>query len=126
MWLNWAERITVAWQSSVEGILEAGRLLIEAKASLPHGEFAEMVESDLPFTPGTAARLMKIARDERITNPAHVPFLPPNWGTLYELTKLPDEQFEAKIADGTIRPDIGAARDCPGAENRATGGDARG
>ena len=49
---------------------------------------------------------MKIVQDQRITNAAHAQLLPPSWGTLYELTKLDDAAFEAKIADGTIRPDL--------------------
>jgi hypothetical protein len=30
----------------------------------------------------------------RLANTAHVPHLPPSWGTLYELTRLDDEAFE--------------------------------
>jgi N6-adenosine-specific RNA methylase IME4 len=35
-----------------------------------------------------------------------VQHLPASWGTLYELTKLDDDQFEARIEDGTINPDM--------------------
>jgi N6-adenosine-specific RNA methylase IME4 len=35
-----------------------------------------------------------------------VSHLPASWGTLYEMTRLNDEQFKAKVADGTIRPDV--------------------
>ena len=90
---SWAERITAAWQSSLEGILAAGRLLAEAKAALPHGEFICMIEAELPFKASTAQRLMKIAADKRISNTANVQHLPAHWGTLYELTKLPDDKF---------------------------------
>jgi N6-adenosine-specific RNA methylase IME4 len=103
---GFTQKIVAAWRSSFEGILETGRLLTEAKAKLPHGTFEAMVENDLPFKPSTAQRLMKIASDERLANPAHVQLLPPSWGTLYELTKLPDEVFEAKLADGTIHPEM--------------------
>jgi hypothetical protein len=67
----------LAWRSSLSGILEAGRLIAEAKAALPHGEFMAMVENDLPFKPSTAQRHMKIASDERLSNAAHVQHLPP-------------------------------------------------
>jgi hypothetical protein len=102
----WAARITACWRASVEAILEVGRLLIAAKEALPHGQFGPMIKSELPFTESTAQRLMTIAADQRLSNPAHVQHLPPSWGTLYELTKLPDDEFEAKISDGTIRPDM--------------------
>lgn len=102
----WATRISACWQASFKAILEVGRLLAEAKAALPHGEFGHMIERDLPFSSSTANRLMTIAADERISNPAHVQHMPTSWGTLYEITKLDDAQFEQKIKDGTIKPDM--------------------
>ena len=103
---TWAERISAAWQSTIVGILDTGAYLIAAKAELAHGEFVSMLERELPFKPSTAQRLMKIAGDERLTNTAHVQLLPPAWGTLYEITKLPDEVFYAKIEDGSIHPEM--------------------
>jgi hypothetical protein len=80
---DWAMRIAEAWQSSVANI-----------------------ESDLPFSPRTAQMLMKIAEHPGITNAKHVSLLPPSWGTLHALTKLPSDEFERRIADGSIRPDL--------------------
>jgi predicted RNA methylase len=102
----WAARITACWRASVEAILEVGRLLAAAKESLPHGQFGEMIEAELPFSPRTAERLIAIGGDPRLSNPTHVSHLPASWGTLYELTKLPDEEFARRIADGTIKPDM--------------------
>ena len=39
---DFAARITAAWRSTIEGIFEAGRLLIEAKGKLSHGEFSRL------------------------------------------------------------------------------------
>jgi hypothetical protein len=57
-----------------------------------------MVESDLPFTRQTANKLMKIARDKRLSNDAHGRHLPPSWTTFYQLSRLKDETFE-KLAN---------------------------
>jgi N6-adenosine-specific RNA methylase IME4 len=103
---HWAARIRAAWQSSFDGIMECGRLLVEAKEQLDHGQWLQLIDSQLPFKANTAQRLMKIATDERLTNAAHAPFLPRSRETLYELTKLPTDVFEQKIADGTIHPDM--------------------
>jgi hypothetical protein len=103
---QWATRISTAWQKSVESIIETGGLLIAAKAALDHGQWGQMVESDLPFSRQTAHKLMKIADDARLSNVAHVRHLPPSWGILYELTKLDDDTFDQKLRDGTIRPDM--------------------
>lgn len=102
----WAARITACWRASVEGILEVGRLITAAKLVLPEGQFESMIEAELPFTARTAQRLMAIAADERLGDPTHVSLLPPAWGTLYELTKLTDEQFAEAVSDGKIRPDV--------------------
>jgi Protein of unknown function (DUF3102) len=102
--IAWTAQITSAWSKSVDSILEVGRLLIEAKAELPHGEFQTMIDFELPFSPGTAQRLMSIGADPRLA--AHVLLLPPSWGTLYELTKLPALEFDQLIADGTITPNL--------------------
>ena len=102
----WAKKITAAWQSSLQGILETCRLLSAAKDKLDHGQFEKMIDNELPFGPSTTQRLMKIGRDKRLTNPAHGPLLPPSWRTLYELTKLSDAEFYAMLADGRIRPDM--------------------
>jgi N6-adenosine-specific RNA methylase IME4 len=102
----WAARIAGAWRKSVEAVLESGRLLSDAKAALPHGAFIEMIRHDLPFKRSTAFRLMAIAADPRLANGAHVQHLPPHWGTLYELHKLTDQQFEAKLSTGEIHPEM--------------------
>jgi len=72
---------------------------------LPHGEFGAMCESKLPFSDRTAQRLMAIAEDPRLSNPTHVSYLPSSWGTLYELTKLDDEQWGLALEAGVIRAD---------------------
>ena len=103
---DWAERITAAWRASVESIIETGRLLVKARAGLDHGEYLSMVERDLPFGARTAQQLTVVASDWRLVNAKHASYLPPSWATLYELTKLSDEDFRRHIADGTIRPDM--------------------
>jgi hypothetical protein len=103
---EFAERINACWRESAAGIIRTGEWLIRAKAALPHGEFGPMIEAHLTFSASTAERLMAIACDPRLTNPAHAQLLPPAWTTLYELTKLDDEQFQAQLEQGKIRPDM--------------------
>jgi hypothetical protein len=105
-WQEHAKMITAAWQKGVESIVETGDRLIEAKGELEHGSFEAMVQTKLPFGPDTARMLMAIARHPVISKPEHVRVLPPSWGTLYQLTKLPDPLLTAKIKDGTITPEL--------------------
>lgn len=103
---EFAERICSHWQDSVQNILEVGRDLTQAKNSLAHGEFEAMVKADLPFSEQTARKLRSIASDERLSNRAHGRDLPASWTSLYELTKLDDEQWVSAMESGAIRPDM--------------------
>ena len=101
---DWAARILAAWGKAAPAVLETGRLLLEASKALKHGEFERMCREKLPFGSRHARRLMAIGADERLRT--HVSVLPPACGTLYELTRLDDEQFQANLKNGTIRPDM--------------------
>lgn len=103
---GFAKRVNQYFSDTLTAILKVGQVLIEAKAALPHGEFTAMVEEDLPFGARTTQRLMAIASDERLSNPTHGSLLPPSWRTLYELTKLTDEQWQAGIESTVIQPDM--------------------
>lgn len=105
----WAPRINAEWRKSVEGILNVGRELIAAKEACEHGEFLRMfkghdsaVSEPVPFGEDAAQQLMKVAANEVISNAEFVRHLPQSWGTLYELTKLDDEQIVAGIKAGEI------------------------
>lgn len=113
----WAPRITAEWRKSVEGILHVGRQLIAAKEACEHGEFLRLfnghdnaVSDPVPFSESTAERLMSVASHGVLSNPAHVQDLPQSWGTLYELTKLDDEQILAGIKSGEITPEMTRAQ----------------
>ncbi len=101
-----ARDISGTWQKSIAAILETGRLLKAAKSQLPHGEFQQMIENQLPFGVRESQRLMAIAADERLSNATHGSCLPPSPRTLYELTKLDYETFAARLEDKTIRPEM--------------------
>lgn len=109
----WAPRINAEWRKSVEGVLGVGRQLIAAKEACEHGEFERMfkgsdnaVSAPVPFGIHTADRLMAIAAKPAIADCAHAHTLPQSWATLYELTKLDDEQILAGIKSGEITPDM--------------------
>lgn len=103
---DYVARVTACLRRSVEGFIMAGRWLRHAKERLEHGQFGPMVEGDLGMSQSTAQRLMAIGGDPRLSNAAHVQHLPPHWGTLYELTKLSDDEFQEGIRSGRIRPDM--------------------
>jgi N6-adenosine-specific RNA methylase IME4 len=100
---GWARHINEAWRQSLDAIFETGHRLILAQHRLSADEFEKMLAQELLFGPRTAQMLMKIAHNWEYRFAKHVSFLPPSWGTLYELTKLKDAEFQALL--GRIRPD---------------------
>jgi hypothetical protein len=106
-------RFRNALKKSVEGIVEAGRVLIEAKSELEHGQFIDWVVNELRF--GTrkvgvrdadirkAELLMFLARNEVISKSCHWHDFPPSPRTLWELTQIrPKQRLLELIANGTI------------------------
>ncbi len=103
----WAERINGALRKSVEGVIEAGRLLIQAKAELPHGGFELMVKSSsLCISPRTAQQLMQIASHPVLANPQHAALLPNAWSTLGELSRIEAPDLELAISNHLIKPEL--------------------
>lgn len=102
---QWAAVIRDAHTKTVAAILKLGLTLTAAKKALPqHGEFLKMIKSDQPFTASTAQKLMKISADPKLANAARARLLPAAWGTLYELTRLPESTFEKAATAGRIHP----------------------
>jgi hypothetical protein len=103
---EWCREITDCWQQQLASIFRTGKMLHEAKEAIDHGEWLAMLKDGLPFKARTAQRLMKIAADVRLTNPAHAPHLPTCWSTLYALTHLSDERFSYALEHGAIHPEM--------------------
>jgi hypothetical protein len=98
------QRFHSALAKSVEGIIEAGRVLLEGKAELEHGQFLKWVEDDLGISARTSQYLMLIARNPVISNTKNFSHLPPCSKSLYELCQIPKQRLTDLLADGKINP----------------------
>jgi Protein of unknown function (DUF3102) len=96
---HWAGKICARHKRFVDDFFGMGRDLLAAKKALPHGDFLNMIEHDLPFGKRTAQMLMRIAGDSRLRK-ANLGSLP--WRTLAELQRLDDETFNQGVASGEI------------------------
>jgi len=108
-----AAYIAEPWHKGIQSIFETGRRLIEIRDRFKDepGKWSRLVGRDkwegqgmLPFGRSQAHRLMTIAADPRLV--PHVGRLPADSMTLYNLTRLPADQFTAMLADGTINADM--------------------
>lgn len=104
---EYAKRIKAALGKSVVGFIEAGQELQRAQDDdVAHGEWEAFVKKEVGISPRMAHMLMKIAKHPVISNQKHVSDLPPSWGTLYQLTKVPRPRLEAKLKDGTVNANM--------------------
>ncbi len=86
-------KIGESWRKTLKGILETAKLLVEAELHLHKEDWNALLEDGLPFHRTIAYKLIKVAKDSRINDPAHVHLMPSSYGTLYEIAKLKDEEF---------------------------------
>ena len=97
--------IVAAWQNAVSSIIKVGKLLSEAKSQLSDGELTKLYKK-LPFSGRTAQRLMRIAENSFLADPTHVSHLPPHWGTLYELSRIPADQLDLMHKYGMLNSEL--------------------
>lgn len=100
-----ANQIRIRWSKARESILEVGRLIIQARETLPREEYSKFIKNDLPFNYSTLQKLKNLAQNEKINDPKNKDLLPHSWNTLCEVIHLSDEAFEAGIQRKIIRPD---------------------
>lgn len=100
-----ARYVIDAYAKSVAAVVETGRRLVEAKQSLPHGQWLPMVKL-LPFSERTAQDLMRIALHDAIANAQHAADLPSSWTTLAVLAQLPPDEVAQRVKAKQITPEI--------------------
>jgi len=102
---EFATGILAAWHRSIDGIIDAGRLWVEAKSTLSKEELTEL-KAKTKFSDATVSKLISIAENPCITDAKYRAVLPNSYGTLYELTHLSPSEFESAAQEGVLRPDI--------------------
>lgn len=104
---QWAKRIIVQHRETAESMIETGRLLLQAKKELGHGEWGRMFEERLiPFRQRWAEMFMAVASNRLLSNSHDRANLPPALGTLYDLTRADQEKLKNALKDGIITPDM--------------------
>ena len=104
---NWKHRIEVAWQKSVQSVIEVGNLVKQAKEAL--GVSYNLLEAELPFSSTVAAFLIKICENSVLSNPAYHSRLPNGYNTLYYLASVDEKRLVEQIENGEITPNFTVA-----------------
>ena len=91
------------------GVYEIGRLLCEAKASIPHGEWGTWLETNVAYSDSTAQNLMRIYRElsdgqvDIVTGKTQGElFAGLDYSQVIEVLKLPREQRVALVEENDL------------------------
>src|SRR3954462_15712754 len=93
------------WNNAQHHFLSIGRWLISAKAALPHGEYEQMIDQQLPFSASIARQLRTVAE---FVDGGSIPReqLPDTYTTIYQIATLPEPALEEAKRRALIRPNI--------------------
>lgn len=101
----YAEELTRLWREAQDRFVAIGEYLLQAKQTLPHGEYEKMVEADLPFGRAVAHTLRTVAvavNEGRLAKPE----LPRSYTTAYFLATLNPDHLALARERGLVRHDV--------------------
>ena len=101
----YAEELTRLWREAQDRFVAIGEYLLQAKETLPHGEYEKMVEADLPFGRAVAHTLRTVAvavNEGRLARPE----LPRSYTTAYFLATLKPDHLALARERGLVRHDV--------------------
>ncbi|MEI6558939.1 MAG: hypothetical protein WCO00_11080 [Rhodospirillaceae bacterium] len=100
---EYVEHITALWVGAQERFLVIGKYLVNARATLPHGEYEDMVERELPFGTSVAHRLRTVAEavDARRIAEAECP---KSYAAAYLIARMSDSELSKARERGLIQP----------------------
>jgi N6-adenosine-specific RNA methylase IME4 len=104
----WAGRVRASMRKTFTGVLETGKILVQAQAELPHGQWLPMLKK-AGLHPRTAQVWMAVACNRRFANANPDSLLPPCATTLNLISRLPEDVYQGLLADGTINPTVSRA-----------------
>jgi hypothetical protein len=106
-------RFATAWKRRAETVIACGKIYLEAKEALPHGEFGkftDLLQEKLRVSTRIAQMLMKIAKHPVLSKTKFFSVLPGSYVTLHAMTSLPDDLLEQMLVDGMINSGTSRAR----------------
>jgi hypothetical protein len=102
---DYVREIDGLWADARQRFLEIGRRLVEARSSLPHGEYIAMIEQDLPFSRSVAFQLRAVA--EAVSGGILLPNeVPGSYSTAFQLVSLKPEEIQVARQEKLVRADV--------------------
>jgi len=99
-------RIHQHWQRyDAEGPYDLANTCSEADKAVPKALRPRLMEK-LPFSASVFCKLAQIGDDQRLRNEEIRKLLPPCHLTIYEVSRLTDQQLQAALSAGILKPDL--------------------
>lgn len=99
---DFAAAINGAWRETVDGVLRTAELYYEAHRDLGTNGWQDLL-AHVPHADSTARRLVCVGRwRDGAGSWVPVSMLPPSWGTLYALSRVPASELRSAIAAGRV------------------------
>lgn len=100
----WSNLLTNRYNKLCEDTLEMCEQVRLLKEERPETwrEVWVAPNSKMPFGLRAAEMMIRVAENQALREAASMKLLPSGWGTLYELTKLPDHTLKAALDQGEI------------------------
>jgi hypothetical protein len=102
---NFVGRIHHHWQRRPEGFHDLAIACAEADKAVPKA-FRRTLMKKLPFSASVFRKLAQIGDDQRLQNEHIRKLLPPCHLTIYEVSRLTDQQLQAALSAGILKPDL--------------------
>ena len=96
--------ITVAWNKTVEALLETSSLLVSYSQQGNWRSIKLELESRGIMGSSVISMMLGIGNNVYLRNPEVKMLLPPSYGALYQLSKLDDDVIDVKIKNAELSP----------------------
>ena len=100
---EFVDQITALWVGAQERFLVIGKYLVNAKATLPRGDYEDMIERDLPFGTSVAHRLRTVAEAVEGKRIAEAE-CPKSYAAAYLIARLNDSDLSEARERGLVQP----------------------
>lgn len=100
------KEIGQSWNRAVESIIETAVLVHKYKKSKLWNDIKEQLISRNIMKDSVMSMLSGIGENSLLTSKENIPLLPPSYNTLYQLTRLGEEELERKLNSGEIHPEL--------------------
>ena len=98
--------IQTSWQKTVLSVLQTAQMLHDYSSRSDWSDIQRQLSDRGIMSTQVISMMMGIARNPQLNDPKNIDLLPPAYNTLYNLSKLDEDEFRDHIKIGDISPSL--------------------